>query len=138
MYCNHFKRSIHFDTTKQMGRRKTKKPSASISLESISDDSDISSDTDDYNERKSIQQQELSILNDIFKTDTKSAKYNGVLKYVLYASVLFLVLSLPFTDRIIELAFPLSASWLILVSVKTIAFFIAFYILMSTSSKNSR
>lgn len=110
-----------------MGKKKT---SASVRLEDISDDEN---DYQNENEGGGVDSQELSILNEIFKTNTKSPKYTGSLKYVFYASTLFLILSLPFTDRIIELAFPLSNSWLILVSVKTIAFFIAFYILMASS-----
>jgi uncharacterized membrane protein len=125
-----------------MAKRKSQKSqqkTAAVSIENISDDSAAEySDAEEAAERQSQQQQELSILNDIFKTNPKSAKYNGTLKYVFYAAALFLVLSLPFTDRVIELAFPLSTSWLILVIAKTVAFFIAFYILMSSSSTSSR
>lgn len=119
-----------------MARKKSQK-SSSVSIESISDASD-NSDAENYTERQSQQQQELSILNDIFKTDPKSAKYNGSLKYVFYAAALFLVLSLPFTDRVIELAFPLSTSWLILVIAKTVAFFIAYYIIMTSASTSGK
>lgn len=123
-----------------MARRKSRK-SSSVPIETISDDdSDGGSGSDAENpvERESRQQQELSILNDIFKTDPKSVKYSGSLKYVFYAAALFFVLSLPFTDRVIELAFPLSTSWLILVITKTIAFFIAYYILMTTTTSGRK
>ena len=81
-------------------------------------------DTDDE-----IDSKELSVLNGILNVHKKSPKEYSTLKYVLYATALFLVLSLPFLDRILELAVPLANSWLILVGLKTVVFFIVYYII---------
>lgn len=85
---------------------------------------DLSDDSDDE-----IDSQELAVLNSILNTNKTSPKeYNNVTKYVLFATGIFLILSLPFTDRILELAMPITNSWLILLGLKTVIFFITFYI----------
>jgi hypothetical protein len=68
----------------------------------------------------------LNVLSSIL--NTKDAGY-GNIKYCLYATAIFFVLSLPFTDKMIELVVPVTSSWLILLAVKTIAFFIFYYII---------
>ena len=87
-------------------------------LEDLPEDSD----TED------IDSKELEVLNSILNVKKKNPEEYNKLKYVLFATVLFLLLSLPFTDRILELALPMANSWLILVGLKSIIFFIAYYI----------
>lgn len=95
-----------------MGKKKGTK------LEDLSDDSE-----------EEIDSSELAILNSILNTNKNSPQeYNHVTKYVLFATGIFLILSLPFTDRILELALPVANSWLILLGLKTILFFLVFYI----------
>ncbi len=84
---------------------------------------DLSDDSDDETDSK-----ELAVLNSILNVRKKSPEEYNSLKYVMFATGIFLVLSLPFTDRIFELALPMANSWLILVGLKTVIFFIAFYI----------
>lgn len=67
----------------------------------------------------------LSSLLDIHETDPQ--EYNR-LRFVFYATALYALLTLPFVDRIIELSSPIANSWLILLIIKTIMFFILFYI----------
>lgn len=81
------------------------------------------SDTED------IDSKELAVLNSILNVKKKNPEEYNKLKYVMFASGLFLLLSLPFTDRILELALPMANSWLILVGLKTVIFFIAYYII---------
>ena len=71
---------------------------------------------------------ELSILNNILQVDSKSPREYARLKYTLFAAMLFMVLTLPFTDRILNLAVPMTNSWLMLVGIKTIAFFVLLYL----------
>ena len=87
---------------------------------------DISEDSDDE-----IDSKELDLLNKILKAKEHSPKEYDTVKYVMYATAIFTILSLPFTDRIFELALPIANSWLILVGLKTIIFFILFYIIFS-------
>ena len=84
-------------------------------------------DTDTDND--AIDSKELTILNNILNIkNTNPEEYNKI-KYILYATAIFMVLSLPFSDRILELALPMANSWLILVGLKTVIFFLAFYII---------
>jgi len=82
---------------------------------------DISED-----EEESIESRELALLHNILNTKTTNPKEYASFKHVLYATAIFAVLSLPFTDRLIELALPLTKSWLFLVGIKTIIFFVVF------------
>jgi len=71
----------------------------------------------------------LDVLNNVLgMKDKNPSEYNSI-KHVLYATAIFFVLSLPFFDRIIELVLPITSSWLILLAVKTVVFFIGFYLL---------
>lgn len=88
-------------------------------LADLPDDSDEEIDSD-----------ELAVLNSILNVKRDSPKEYNTIKYVMFATGIFIVLSLPFTDRILELALPIANSWLILIGLKTIIFFIAFYIVV--------
>ena len=84
---------------------------------------DLPDDSDDE-----IDSQELAVLNSILNVKKTSPEEYNSLKYIMFATGIFFVLSLPFTDRILELALPIANSWLILVGLKTIVFFVTFYI----------
>ena len=75
-----------------------------------------------------IDSKELAVLNSILNVKKQSPEEYNSLKYVMFATGIFLVLSLPFTDRILELALPMANSWLILVGLKTVVFFIVYYV----------
>ena len=75
-----------------------------------------------------IESKELAVLNNILNVRKKSPAEYSTLKYVLFATGIFMLLSLPFIDRVLELALPMSQSWLILVGLKTVIFFIVYYI----------
>lgn len=83
---------------------------------------------EDSDNEEDIDSKELAVLNSILNVKKKNPEEYNKLKYVMFASGLFLLLSLPFTDRILELALPMAHSWLILVGLKTVIFFIAYYI----------
>lgn len=71
---------------------------------------------------------ELEILSGLLDThETDPVEYNR-LKYVFYATAIFIFMSLPFTDKVIEMITPLASSWLVLLVLKTIVFFILYYI----------
>nr|QBK87500.1 MAG: uncharacterized protein LCMAC201_04100 [Marseillevirus LCMAC201] len=91
---------------------------------------DLPDDSDDE-----IDSTELAALNSILNIKKKSPEEYNSLKYVMYATAIFLMLSLPFTDRILELALPMANSWLILVGLKTIIFFIVYYIVFFINKK---
>ena len=82
-----------------------------------------------------IDSKELSVLNGILNMKKKSPKEYDTLKFVMYATAIFLVLSLPFVDRIVELALPITSSWLIMLGVKTVVFFIIYYIIFYMNKK---
>lgn len=88
----------------------------------------------DDSDADEIDSQEIAVMNEVFKTDARSSKNNSM-RYIFYATGLFILLSLPFTDRIIELAFPMAQSWLVLVGAKSIAFFLAYYVIVATCLK---
>lgn len=94
-------------------------------------------DDDSKDEKDDIDPQDLSIMNEIFKKDKKALKHTPI-NYALYATAIFIILSTPFTDRIIELAFPLACSWLILLGTKAVAFFLAFYIILTSMVASKR
>lgn len=71
---------------------------------------------------------ELAVLNNILDIKKTNPKEYNTLKFVIYATLIFFVLSLPFVDRIIELAIPMCQSWLILIGLKVVVFFILYYI----------
>ena len=91
---------------------------------------DLPDDSDD-----DIDSKELAVLNSILNVKKTSPEEYNSLKYVMIATCIFMVLSLPFTDRILELALPMANSWLILVGLKTVVFFIAFYIAFYMNKK---
>ncbi len=93
-------------------------------LADIPDDSDADIDSS-----------ELAVLNSILNVKKHSPEEYNSLKYVMFATALFLVMSLPFTDRVLELALPMANSWLILVGLKTIIFFVAYYIIFYMNKK---
>jgi hypothetical protein len=97
-----------------------------IKLQDLSDDSDAEIDSE-----------ELAVLNSILSVKKNSPQEYNTLKYVMYATGIFMVMSLPFIDRILELAMPMANSWLILLGLKTVIFFIFFYIVfyINRSSK---
>jgi hypothetical protein len=74
---------------------------------------------------------ELEMLTSILDVnETNPHEYNR-LKFVFFATAVFVFLSLPFTERVIELAAPMtSTSWLVLLVVKTMIFFILYYIIV--------
>lgn len=90
---------------------------------------------DDDSDNEEIDSKELAVLNNILNVKQKSPKEYSTLKYVLYATAIFFLLSLPFLDRVFELAVPLANSWLILLGLKTIIFFIVFYIVFYMNAK---
>jgi len=76
------------------------------------------------------EEDELDILESLLDIPhTNPAEYSK-LKYVFFATAIFALLSLPFTERIIELATPIANSWLILLIIKTMMFFILYYIVV--------
>ena len=83
-----------------------------------------------------IDSKELSVLNSILNVKKDSPEEYNTLKYVMFATGIFLALSLPFTDRILELALPMANSWLILVGLKTIVFFIVYYVVVYMNRRN--
>ena len=86
---------------------------------------DLPEDSDD----EDVNPADLEVLNGILDVKNKSPQeYNNTWKYVFYATALFAALSLPFTDRILELAVPGAGSWLILWGIKIVAFFLLFYV----------
>jgi ABC-type uncharacterized transport system YnjBCD permease subunit len=97
---------------------KKNKNSSGTKLDDLPSDSDIEVDS-----------KELALLNNILNVSEKSPQEYNTLKFVMYASALFLLLSLPFTDRLLELAIPMTQSWLFLVACKTIVFFVLYYII---------
>lgn len=100
-----------------MGRKLGKRNSGSTKLENL--DSDI--ETPEH---------ELEILESLLDVKTTNPEVYDKLKYVLFAAAIFALISLPFTERIIELANPAANSWLVLLIIKTMMFFVLYYIVV--------
>lgn len=96
------------------------KAKKSIKLTDIPDDSsDEETETYDNN-----------ILDNIIKVKKEnSEEYNNFLIYIIYATIIFAILSLPIFDQILKYAIPPAQSWLILVGIKTVIFFMIYYII---------
>ncbi len=77
-----------------------------------------------------IDSRELQVLNTILNVKSEDPQEYSRLRFVFYATAIFFLLSLPFTDRIIELATPSATSWLILLAIKVIIFFMLYYIVV--------
>jgi hypothetical protein len=80
-------------------------------------------DTDD-----SENSDETNILASILNTKRTNPKEYSTLKFVMFATAIFAVLSLPFTDKLLELSLPLAQSWLVLLGLKSVIFFLLFYV----------
>ena len=91
------------------GKSKDRKKDRGTKLQDLSDDSDAEIDSE-----------ELAVLNSVLNVKKKSPQEYNMLKYVMFAAGIFMIMSLPFTDRILELAAPIANSWLILVGLKTV------------------
>ena len=77
-----------------------------------------------------LSESENELMNSVFSIkNTNPKEYNGRFKYVLFASIAFIVLSLPVLDRLIEMAVPLANSWPILLGIKSVLFFCTFYLI---------
>ena len=98
-----------------MGRKKSKTNGTKI--DDLPDDSDNVADSS-----------ELEMMKHILET-TKDPHVFDEFKSVFYATALFFLLGMPMTDRVLELALPITESWLILLAIKTVVFFVIFYIL---------
>ena len=83
----------------------------------------------DLDTSEDIEPSDIAVLNSILDVKNRNSSQYETLKYVMFATALFVILSLPFTDRLIELAFPMASSWLILVGMKAVLFFIIYYII---------
>jgi hypothetical protein len=99
-----------------MPKRKGKAKPSNVLIEDLP----ASDETADTNELEI-----LSSILDVHETDPQ--EYNR-LKFVFYATAIFIFLSLPFVDKVVEMVTPLASSWLVLLVLKTIVFFILYYI----------
>lgn len=100
---------------RKLGKRS--KNSGSTKIENL----DIDLDTPDH---------ELDILESLLDVKNVNPENYDKLKFVFFAAAIFALISLPFTERIIELANPAANSWLILLIIKTIMFFVLYYIVV--------
>jgi glucan phosphoethanolaminetransferase (alkaline phosphatase superfamily) len=75
------------------------------------------------------QASDLEVLNTILTTNKKNPQEYATLKFVLYATMIFALFSMPITDRVLQLAVPMANSWLVLLGLKTIVFFVIYYII---------
>jgi len=108
-----------------MPKKTSKENMTGTKIAELPNDSDVEVDT-----------KELALLNSILNVDKKSPEqYHSTIKYVMTATGIFIVLSLPFIDRLFELALPIARSWLILLACKTILFFVLFYIVFHIMKK---
>lgn len=90
-------------------------------------------DIPDLQEDPVIESEGLQVLTNILDIKSKDPIEYKKFRYVLFATAIFTILSLPFTDRLIELSVPNAGSWLILLGIKVVLYFILFYILFYSS-----
>lgn len=115
-----------------MGRKKKTEPKEHISLDELDNISDEESEVDaDTN----IDNNQLNALQQILKVSENNPSEWNRLKFVFYATILFAILSLPFIDKIYQLIFSNSSSWLILIAMKIITFFVLYYIIVYLNKK---
>ena len=112
-----------------MGRKKKNtETKENISLDELDNISDEESEID-------IDNNQLNALQQILQVSEKNPTEWNRLKFVFYATILFAILSLPFIDKIYQLIFSNSSSWLILISMKIITFFVLYYIIVYLNKK---
>jgi len=73
---------------------------------------------------------ELSFLTNILNMKKKNpTAYHKTFKYVIFATIIFIALSNPLMDKVIKIAMPFTESWLFLLIIKTVLFFLIYYII---------
>ena len=103
-----------------MGRNRKSK-TKTTRLQDLPDDDDVSPE---------IESEGLQVLTNILDVKSNDPQEYKRFRYILYATAIFILLSLPVTDRLIEISTPIANSWLILLGIKTVVFFFLFYILV--------
>lgn len=112
-----------------MGRKKKiPEQKENISLDELEEASDEESEID-------VDNNQLNALQEILKVSEKNPSEWNRLKFVFFATILFGILSLPVIDKIYQLIFSNSSSWLILISMKIITFFVLYYIIVYLNKK---
>jgi len=103
-----------------------KKQKDVIQLKDLPEDSD-----DDSEEVMNISDaKDYAMVNALYSNKIKKKQQKTFMNLVMYATLLFLGLSIPFMDKIIETAFPISDSWLVLLVLKTGFFFVGMYMIV--------
>jgi hypothetical protein len=99
-----------------------------IRLDELSEDSD---DSEDSKENGSIRMEDargVAVVNALYPQRMKKNQSNTLSnKHIVYATGIFVLMTNPLTDKLITSAFPLSQSWLVLLIVKTVLFFLFMY-----------
>jgi len=92
---------------------------------------DIPSDDDN----SSASSEEIATVKKILQTSEKKTPEGSTIRNVLIATFIFAFLASPIVDKISLLIFPNIKSWLIILTVKTIAFFVIFYAIQLVVSR---
>jgi len=74
--------------------------------------------------------EELQIVDSLFKNQTTRNAIYEELRPIVYAGICFALLSLPFTDMIIQSVLPIAQSKIVRIAIKTILFMFALYTIM--------
>lgn len=117
---------------KRNRRSKSKHKKSNDKIQYIDDftDDDSSSSSSDLNESpQSIDDiKNEALINAILPEEHKS-KYQKDRRFMfsLYATGVFFLLNIPFLDNLIKSAFPMTESWLVLLAIKTLTFFVILY-----------
>lgn len=104
--------------------RRVKKDKDVIRIDEMSDDSDSESDTIRMEDARGV-----AVVNALYpQTMKNSRRHSGISKTtIIYSTGVFILLCNPLTEKLITTAFPIGQSWLVLLVIRTVLFFILMY-----------
>jgi len=116
---------------KKRNRHSKSKKKKSHKIQYIDDftDDDSSSSTNSMETPQSIDDiKNEALINAILPEEEKN-KYQKDRRFMfsIYATGVFFLLNIPFLDNLIKSAFPMTESWLVLLAIKTLTFFVILY-----------
>ena len=100
----------------------------------INDFSDDEYSDDEEEDEEDGYTRDIALAHTLVSNKTrKEIKRDETKLSVLYSTGIFLLLSIPITDTLIKTGFPLADSWLILLGIKTVVFFLLVYLITMKS-----
>lgn len=114
-------------------RQRTSKRKHSNNIQKLDDFTDIDSDSSSESSSRepSLEHaKDIALVSAILpKEEREKRQKDKSFMFMIYISGVYFVLNLPWVDTLIQSAFPMTESWLILGGVKTIVFFMIIFVI---------